>query len=88
MDQENETIRRMQAEFQGREEEANRVIHHLRVENEKIKHESVTRIRSLKQQFQTRAHSAHSVSESELAALNRVKELEKQVRYRTLFQLV
>lgn len=84
--EENETFRRMQAELVAvqrqahqKEEETNRIIHHLKVENEKIKHESVTRIRNLKQQIQTRAQSDHSISESELSAVNRVKDLEKQV---------
>ncbi|KAG0556351.1 hypothetical protein KC19_11G046800 [Ceratodon purpureus] len=84
--EENETFRRMQAELVAvqrqahqKEEETNRIIHHLKVENEKIKHESVTRIRNLKQQIQTRAQSDHSISESELSAVNRVKDLEKQL---------
>ena len=84
--EENESFRRMQAELaavqrhaQQRDEETSRIIHHLKVENEKIKHESTTRIRNLKQQIQTRAQGVHSISESELAALNRVKDLEKQV---------
>lgn len=93
--EENETVRRMQTELvmvqrhdKQREEETNRIIHHLKVENDKIKHESVIRIRNLKQQIQTRAQRGHSISESELSALNRVKDLEQQVTHSKEFQVL
>jgi len=87
--EENETFRRLQAELMAvqrnalqRDEETNRIIHHLKVENEKIKHESATRIRNLNHRIQSQAKSGHSISDSELSALNRVKDLEKQVMLR------
>lgn len=84
---ENDKFRRLQMELVSiqrqalqKDEETNKILHRLKVENDKIKSETATRIRNLKQQTQAQAQNGHSVSENERAALNRVKDLEKQVQ--------
>lgn len=86
--EENETFRRLQAELMAvqrnalqREEETNRIIHHQKAENEKIKHDFAARIRNLNNQIHTHSKNGQLVSESELSAVHRVKDLEKQVLF-------
>ncbi|XP_024359209.1 uncharacterized protein [Physcomitrium patens] len=83
---ENDKFRRLQMELVSiqrqalqKDEETNKILHRLKVENDKIKSETATRIRNLKQQTQAQAQNGHSVSENERAAMNRVKDLEKQL---------
>lgn len=82
---EGEKIRRLQAELVAvqrqafhKEEETSKMIHHMKLENDKLKHESVVRVQKLKQQLEAQ-NQAPPVSEAEQTAINRVKDLEKQV---------
>lgn len=59
-----------------KDEETNRILHNMKLEMDKLRHESSTRIRNLKQQMQAQAHQSATGTGGEMS---RVKELEKQV---------
>lgn len=59
-----------------KDEETTRILHNMKLEMDKLRHESSTRIRNLKQQMQAQAHQSATGTGGEMS---RVKELEKQV---------
>ena len=61
-----------------KDEETNRILHNMKLEMDKLRHESSTRIRNLKQQMQAQAHQSATGTGGEMS---RVKELEKQVDF-------
>jgi hypothetical protein len=61
-----------------KDEETNRILHNMKLEMDKLRHESSARIRNLKQQMQAQAHQSATGTGGEMS---RVKELEKQVDF-------